>query len=85
MSWTSALSRPNALPRSRVSNLTEKQFAVMVRLLEGKKVKEIAKELLMTEMAVTFHLRRTKQKLGCRTVPQAAVEFYKRSRGHVGS
>lgn len=55
------------------TNLTRAELEVLVRIKAGKRLKEIAHLLGVSEGAVKLRLKNAKAKLGARTGPQAAA------------
>lgn len=60
--------------------LTPTQTEVMVRVLDGQTVNEIALAIAKSPSTISTHLARAKGKLGAKTVEQAAVFFDRQRR-----
>ncbi|MGQ9371770.1 LuxR C-terminal-related transcriptional regulator [Azospirillum sp. ST 5-10] len=64
---------PRSAPSGRLSELTERQRAVLALLMEGQSNKEIARALGVLEGTVKVHLRAIMQKLRVRNRTQLAL------------
>lgn len=59
--------------KNRIPNLSKRQLQVLYGLRDGKRYKEIAFDLGISENTISFHISALRQKLDCSTSRQILI------------